>query len=95
MGPAGKNGKNGKDGKQGPPGEKGADGKDASELTEEFIVKKINKLKEKIEWGTLKNVPYDVIHGSGGKKGGGGTTIKVQATAPTNPTINDLWFDIS
>lgn len=93
----GLNGKDGKDGINGKDGKNGIDGKagisvvDAEIAADGSLVFKLSNGKE-IDVGQ----PIDTINNKGYYVSSvGGHQIIVSATAPTNPSPNDLWYDIS
>lgn len=98
-GPAGRDGIDGRDGKDGVDGKDGEDGKDgvsvvdAEVAADGSLVFKLSNGNE-IDAGALPSV--------GGGEGSSllvqqysGPRIFVQADAPTNAAIGDIWFDIS
>lgn len=93
----GKDGLNGRDGRNGKDGVNGIDGKDGVSVVDSEIAADGN-LIFKLSNGEIIDVgkpidyqtkePYYVA-------AVGGHQIRVSATAPTNPSPNDLWYDIS
>ena len=110
-GARGLRGLSGKDGKDGRNGKDGKDGKDGSPDTPYEIRDKLSSLKgnERLDAKAIKNLAKEV--GSVTFTGiGGGTSqtvtehiadtlihvpIYIQNTAPSNPSLNDLWIDTS
>ena len=110
-GARGLRGLSGKDGKDGRNGKDGKDGKDGSPDTPYEIRDKLSSLKgnERLDAKAIKNLAKEV--GSVTFTGiGGGTSqtvtehiadtlihvpIYIQDTAPSNPSLNDLWIDTS
>jgi len=85
------------DGEKGEQGEKG-EGVNLENVTGEFIAEQLNKKTGVIEMKVISGLESALKKQVGiqfGKKKGGGTTITVSATAPHNPYINQLWYDIS
>lgn len=104
----GKNGKDGRDGKNGlngKDGEDGLNGKDGSPDTPEVVREKLETLKgeNRLDAKAIKNLPRAVQQfGGNGRNDVWVNTdkskinsITVSVTAPSNPTLNDLWVDIS
>ncbi len=87
----GKNGKDGRDGKQGPQGVPGVSVVDAEIAADGNFVFKLSNGQE-IDAGN----PIDI-----GKRGVQVNTqlannqVTVSATAPSSPSVGDLWYDIS
>lgn len=79
------------------------DGVTRSELMSElnYINSNVSNKLEDQSKKTFNHIEatYSRVNGSNKMKDlrfhGGGTPITVSAIAPTNPKINDLWFDIS
>ena len=110
-GARGLRGLSGKDGKDGRNGKDGKDGKDGSPDTPYEIRDKLSSLKgnERLDAKAIKNLAREI--GSVTFTGmGGGTSqtvtehiadtlihvpIYIQDTAPSNPSLNDLWIDTS
>lgn len=110
-GARGLRGLSGKDGKDGRNGKDGKDGKDGSPDTPYEIRDKLSSLKgnERLDAKAIKNLAKEM--GSVTFTGmGGGTSqtvtehiadtlihvpIYIQDTAPSNPSLNDLWIDTS
>ena len=110
-GARGLRGLSGKDGKDGRNGKDGKDGKDGSPDTPYEIRDKLSSLKgnERLDAKAIKNLAKEM--GSVTFTGmGGGTSqtvtehiadtlihvpIYIQNTAPSNPSLNDLWIDTS
>lgn len=84
-------------------GKDGKSGKDGSPDTGEEIKEKLETLKgeDRLDARAIKNLPKQQVGGGGrGDVWVNGDKSKtnlltVSATAPLNPTINDLWVDIS
>jgi hypothetical protein len=88
----GANGKDGKDGKQGKTGNDGVGVIDAEIAVDDHLVLKLSN-GDIIDAGEL---PKRESGGFGGVHvAGNAYQITVAATAPANPQLNDLWFDIS
>ena len=91
----GKDGLNGKDGKDGKNGKDGKDGKsgisvvDAEIAADDHLVLKLSNGKE-LDAGELPKAQTDGVFVSGNA-----WQITVSATAPSNPSVNQLWLDIS
>ena len=107
-GDRGIDGKDGKDGLKGDKGDKGLDGKNTNpkdviseiyNLTGEDEKEFSQKVGSKIDISSIRNAQSFMFKGKKVKfeelMHGGGTTITVSATAPSNPQVNDLWYDIS
>ena len=110
-GPRGLKGEPGENGKDGRNGKDGKDGKDGSPDTPYEIRDKLSSLKgnERLDAKAIKNLAREI--GSVTFTGmGGGTSqtvtehiadtlihvpIYIQDTAPSNPSLNDLWIDTS
>ncbi len=110
-GARGLRGLSGRDGKDGMNGKVGKDGKDGSPDTPYEIRDKLSSLKgnERLDAKAIKNLAKEM--GSVTFTGmGGGTSqtvtehiadtlihvpIYIQDTAPSNPSLNDLWIDTS
>lgn len=110
-GARGLRGLSGRDGKDGRNGKDGKDGKDGSPDTPYEIRDKLSSLKgnERLDAKAIKNLAKEM--GSVTFTGmGGGTSqtvtehiadtlihvpIYIQDTAPSNPSLNDLWIDTS
>lgn len=110
-GARGLRGLSGRDGKDGRNGKDGKDGKDGSPDTPYEIRDKLSSLKgnERLDAKAIKNLAREI--GSVTFTGmGGGTSqtvtehiadtlihvpIYIQDTAPSNPSLNDLWIDTS
>ena len=110
-GPRGLKGEPGEKGKDGRNGKDGKDGKDGSPDTPYEIRDKLSSLKgnERLDAKAIKNLAKEM--GSVTFTGmGGGTSqtvtehiadtlihvpIYIQDTAPSNPSLNDLWIDTS
>jgi hypothetical protein len=84
-------------------GKTGEKGKDGSPDTAEEVKDKLESLKgdERLDARAIKNLPKQQFGGNGRNDVWLNTDktkinqLTVSATAPTNPTINDLWVDIS
>lgn len=83
-------GQDGKDGKQGPKGKQGVSVVDATIAADDHLVLKLSDGKE-LDAGELpmKDGAQMV------SVSGNAWQITVSATAPTSPSVNDLWLDIS
>ena len=110
-GPRGLKGEPGENGKDGRNGKDGKDGKDGSPDTPYEIRDKLSSLRgtERLDAKAIKNLAREM--GSVTFTGmGGGTSqtvtehiadtlihvpIYIQDTAPSNPSLNDLWIDTS
>ena len=104
-GDKGEQGIQGKKGEQGDKGNEGKQGKDAV-LDEKQIIAWLKNLPDgSLSISQIKNLEERLRNIAsqtmlGGKGGGGGIVgnverITVSTTAPSNPTLNDLWVDIS
>ena len=87
-----KDGKDGKDGKNGSKGEKGVSVVDAEIAVDDHLVLKLSD-GNIIDAGELPKA--DGTQSSSVHVAGNAYQITVSATEPSNPSLNDLWLDIS